>query len=251
MEGYADLDIGQIEKFYSNTLEIKGTIEAKLQAFLFSVAIGVTILTSSLALLYGSAFQGFGMGLKLTTLALITVAVLYMLLGGLFAIMTIGKQVLIYTHSPSDISGSEKALKQIIATNTELNSLTNILRQNFMHVSLHCIVNAICVVFAFFLMIGCLAVGSHQSSNTQSVDVRVYPLTSDVSNLANRVQSHILAQKQRNSSTLSNIGAVQIELDAVTNALSMLELDYSSMTKSLDQLNKRVEAIEVSTSAKP
>jgi len=244
MSGYRDLQVAEIEKLYAQTLSIKGTLEGKLQAFLFSVAIGVTVLTSSLAFLYGSAFAHYSLFVKVCVVSLLGVVILLMLLGGYFAIRTIGKQISIYTQGPLDLAAPREEYMRILAINTELNSLTNILRSNYMHASLHCILNAISGVFVFFLVVSCLALGSRPTTLAQSVDVRIQPLSSDVTNLQATLVQHIGEQVQIDKETASALSSIATDVAMTSNRVVDILSGVTSVTNTLQMLTVRLLDLE-------
>ena len=244
MSGYRDLQVAEIEKLYAQTLSIKGTLEGKLQAFLFSVAIGVTVLTSSLAFLYGSAFAHYSLFVKVCVVLLLGVVILLMLLGGYFAIRTIGKQISIYTQGPLDLAAPRDEYMRILAINTELNSLTNILRSNYMHASLHCILNAISVVFVFFVVVSCLALGSRPTTLAQSVDVRIQPLSSDVANLQARLVQHIGEQVQLDKAIASALTGIATDVASTSNSVSDILSRVAVVTNTVQLLAVRLMDLE-------
>jgi len=245
MKGYSTIrDVTKLDKLYAETLANKGTLETKLQAFLFSVAIGVTVLTSSLAFLYGSGFQAMPMWLKFTVILLLAAVILYMLLGGIFAIMTVGNEIAIFTLNAEAVAAAESEQNRTLAIATELNVLTNIVRQNFMSVSHHCILNAVYVVFVFFVLVGSRPLFVNSPSAPPAVSVNIEPLATNVSNLQSRLEANIAAQNLRDTNIIAEVLSLSARSTQDASNIATCVATLSGATGELRALSGRVVNLE-------
>ena len=78
-----------------------------------------------------------------------------MIIAGIFAVKTISGFISVYQLFPEDLANkSDDEKKESIAVCAELNSLSNIIRQNLMSVSYHSIIISLIVITIFFFLIG-------------------------------------------------------------------------------------------------
>ncbi len=152
MRGYKLLSLDEVNSFFEKTLQVKKSLEDKLKTSLFSVTLGITVLTSTLSFLFSDGVSYFSKVHRGIVVFTGSAAIVYMILAGIFAIKTISGAISVYQPFPEDIANkTDENKKELIAVCAELNSLSNIIRQNFMTVSFHCIINSLFIVVLFFL----------------------------------------------------------------------------------------------------
>jgi hypothetical protein len=123
---------------------------------LFSVTVGITLLTSMIGFLYQDGFSELNSYIRGITFFTATLSVTFMIFSAVYAIKTISGKITVYQLFPEDlvVASTEDENKESIAICAELNSLMNIVRQNFMSVSYHCIVNSLVLVAILFFTLG-------------------------------------------------------------------------------------------------
>jgi hypothetical protein len=156
MKCYKELPLSKIETFYEKTLDVKKSLEEKLKVSLFSVTVGITLLTSMIGFLYQDGFSELNSYIRGITFFTATLSVTFMIFSAVYAIKTISGKITVYQLFPEDlvVASTEDENKESIAICAELNSLMNIVRQNFMSVSYHCIVNSLVLVAILFFTLG-------------------------------------------------------------------------------------------------
>jgi len=154
MKGYDELTLDEVNSFFDKTIDVKKSLEEKLKTSLFSVTVGVTVLTSATTFLFNEMAWSLNPVVRIIVFLSAAVAVIYMLMSAVSAIKTISGKIVVYQVFPEDLTASENIKKKRLAQCTELNSLTNIIRQNLMNTSFRCIINALFVTAMFFCAIG-------------------------------------------------------------------------------------------------
>lgn len=155
MKDYQHLKCKEVEHFFNKTLDVKKSLEDKLKTSLFSVTIGITVLTSAISFLYSDGISSLNIIFKGIIFTTGSIAIIYMIIAGIFAVKTISGFISVYQLFPEDLANkSDDEKKESIAVCAELNSLSNIIRQNLMSVSYHCIIISLIVITIFFFLIG-------------------------------------------------------------------------------------------------
>jgi len=225
MKGYKDIKLQEAEEFFEKTLDVKKSLEDKLKTSLFSVTFGITVLTSAISLLFNDGISSLDTTYKGVIFLAGSIAVIYMMLAGIFAIKTISGYIAVYQLFPEDISNvSEDNKKKSVAICAELNSLSNIIRQNLMNVSFHCIINSLFVMMIFFFLVGTGSfIGNKHAGNPSKVEVVVQPNKDSIDSLDSKIVEY-------------NIHS--------TSRLDSLQKEISTNTKITSQINSRIEKIE-------
>jgi len=156
MKCFQQLPLSEIKIFYAKTLNVKKSLEEKLKVSLFSVTVGITLLTSMIGFLYQDGFSELNSFIRAITFFVATLSVTFMIFSAVYAIKTISGKITVYQLFPEDLADAttENEKKEAIAICAELNSLMNIIRQNLMSVSYHCIVNSLVLVAILFFTLG-------------------------------------------------------------------------------------------------
>lgn len=156
MKCYQQLPLSEIETFYEKTLNVKKSLEEKLKVSLLSVTVGITLLTSMIGFLYQDGFSELNSYIRAITFFVATLSITFMIFSAVYAIKTISGKITVYQLFPEDLADAttEDEKKESIAICAELNSLMNIIRQNLMSVSYHCIVNSLVLVAILFFTLG-------------------------------------------------------------------------------------------------
>jgi len=191
MKGYENLNLNEAKEFFDKTLSVKKSLEDKLKTSLFSVTIGITVLTSAITLLFNDGISPLSAIYRGVIFFTGSVAIIYMILAGIFAIRTISGHISVYQLFPEDIANnSEEDKKKSISICAELNSLSNIIRQNLMSVSFHCIINSLFVITLFFFLVGGSSfINIEKPDKPVKVNVTVQPNKNDIELLKSKIST--------------------------------------------------------------
>ena len=128
MKDYQHLKCKEVEDFFNKTLDVKKSLEDKLKTSLFSVTIGITVLTSAISFLYSDGISSLNIIFKGIIFTTGSIAIIYMIIAGIFAVKTISGFISVYQLFPEDLANkSYDEKKESIAVCAELNSLSNII----------------------------------------------------------------------------------------------------------------------------
>jgi hypothetical protein len=102
--------------------------------------------------LYQDGFSELNSYIKVVTFFVAALSIIFMIFAAFYAMKTISGKITVYQLFPEDIAGAsnEDEKKESVAICAELNSIMNIIRQNLMSVSYHCIVNSLVLVAVLF-----------------------------------------------------------------------------------------------------
>jgi len=230
MKGFENLSLDEVKKFFEKTLYVKKSLEDKLKTSLFSVTLGITVLTSTISFLFNNEISSLSAGYKGLIFFTGSIAIIYMILAGIFAIKTISGFISVYQLFPEDIAGkSDEEQRDSLGICAELNSLSNIIRQNLMNISFHCIINSLFViVILFFLLGGCSFIIKKNSSKLGKIDIIVHPNQDNIDLL----KAKILQQRI----TLDR------DIKSIKKKMASQSLDITGLNNILDEISKEVAA---------
>lgn len=207
MKGFNALPLEDVEKFFEKTLEVKKSLEDKLKTSLFSVTIGITVLTSAITFLFNDSISSLSVTHKGVIFFTGSVAIIYMILAGIFAIKTISGFISVYQLFPEDIAEKNDAVKkESVAICAELNSLSNIIRQNLMNVSFHCIINSLFVIVIFFFLVGGSSfIIKNKADQQKKIDVIVHPNQNNIDLLNSKISEQDASNRKNMKFLKDNI----------------------------------------------
>ncbi len=210
MKDYQHLKCKEVEDFFNKTLDVKKSLEDKLKTSLFSVTIGITVLTSAISFLYSDGISSLNITFKGIIFTTGSIAIIYMIIAGIFAVKTISGFISVYQLFPEDLANkSYDEKKESIAVCAELNSLSNIIRQNLMSVSYHSIIISLIVITIFFFLIGIASFFQDiKIKNPSHIEVTVQPNQNSIDLIYSKInmQNEI---KQKSFESLKNEIKVQ------------------------------------------
>ena len=240
MNGFSSLTTKDVKEFYEQTLDVKKSLEDKLKTSLFSVTIGITVLTSAVTLLFNDGVSSLDAMIKGIIFFTGSVAIIYMILAGIFAIKTISGFISVFQLFPQDIANaSDDTIKESIAICSELNSLSNIVRQNLMSVSFHCIINSLFVITLFFFLIGGASfIPGNKTDKPTKIDVILHS-NQDGIYLMNSKINKIEESNKR------NIELLDTKVDTQNTKTTKANISIERNKKLIDENRQRIDAFKI------
>lgn len=155
MASYNLLSLDRVEKHYDRVLESKKVIEEKLKTSLTSLTLASSFTLAFATIVLSDGFKKQSPCVLFLVGFLLTMAVLYFITSGILAMRAMSESNMIYLLNPDDEgkADQEEKKKQALAIRAELNNNVNIIRQNYMSVSFHCIRNGLILMILIPLVL--------------------------------------------------------------------------------------------------
>lgn len=249
MKDYDKLSYEQVKEFYDETLNAKKSLEDKLKTSLFSVTVGITVMTSTGTFLLNDGISSLISIYKLVLFATGLVAFIYMVAAGVFSIKTISGHISVYQLFPEDLANIRRHnKKRKTAICAELNSLSNIIRQNLMNTSFRCIINSLIVITIFFVLIGISScIGKKQIKEPLKVDIVSQQNQADI----DLIKSKIFKQDTDNKNA---IGSLQLEMKLHDKNISQISSSLEEIKRTIATRNSEIrtnKSFKIAYSRKP
>jgi hypothetical protein len=225
MKDYEKLSFKDLEVFFNKTMDVKKSLEDKLKTSLFSVTIGITVLTSAISFLFNDGIASINVLYKGMIFFLGSLAIIYMILAGVFAIKTISGFISVYQLFPEDMSLPIQERKEAIAISAELNSLSNLIRQNLMNASYHCIINSLFIITVFFFLIGFASFAEKtKREDSINVEVTIQPNQKNIDLLYSKMY-------QDNESKQRSLESIKSELEKQNSYIQSIDQKIINLKK--------------------
>jgi uncharacterized coiled-coil protein SlyX len=221
---------------------------------------GITVLTSTISVLFYDKVSNLNNFYKAGILGAGSVAIIYMILAGFFSMRTISGFISVYQLFPEDIQEKdEDKIRDKVAICAELNSLSNIIRQNLMNVSFHCIINSLVVMVIFFFLAGVSAFLVSETINAEKLNITVYPNQNDIDQLSlkiseqnnlyneigkvlkEQISKHEKSIFQMSSNIEKSIQGNDKYISSLKEQLLVQDKKISQLSRNLDELKKVIE----------
>lgn len=244
MKCYEELSFSEIEKFYEKTLNVKKSLEEKLKVSLFSVTVGITLLTSMIGFLYQDGFSELNSCIRGVTFTIAAFSIIFMIFAAFYAIKTISGKIIVYQLFPEDIvkASNEDEKIESVAICAELNSIMNIIRQNLMSVSYHCIVNSLVLVAVLFFTLGISSFYiNHKSPVLEEIKSELNNSKSNISSIQSDFSSFKTSIFDQQSSIYSTIQDINNTLTDTIKANKEYETDIIEINYKLNSLKNEIK----------
>jgi hypothetical protein len=243
---YEKLPLEEIEKFFEKTLNVKKSLEEKLKVSLFSVTVGITLLTSMIGFLYQDGFSDLNSYIRAVTFFVAALSIIFMIFAAFYAIKTISGKITVYQLFPEDIAraSTEDEKKKSVAICAELNSIMNIIRQNLMSVSYHCIVNSLVLVAVLFFPLGISSFYvNHKNPVLEKIESELMDSKRNLSSIQSDLNSFKTSTTDSQSTIFSSIQSINNSLIDTIKSNKEIEskivLTNKELTALKDELKKR------------
>jgi hypothetical protein len=244
MKCYEKLSLEEIKEFFEKTLNIKKSLEEKLKVSLFSVTVGITLLTSMISFLYQDGFYGLNSYIRAGTFFVATLSIVFMIVAAFYAIKTISGKITVYQLFPEDIveASTEDEKKNSVAICAELNSIMNIIRQNMMSASYHCIVNSLVLVAVLFFSLGVSSFFvNHKNPALEKIEIEVNDIKKSYSSVQSDLSSFKRSTADSQSSIFSSIQNINDTLIDTIKGKKELESKIVLTNKELNELKDELK----------
>jgi len=239
MKGYKNLTLEDIKGFYGKTIEVKKSLEEKLKVSLFSVTVGIIILTFMVNFLYQDRFFEMNGAIKTFAFLAASLSIIYMIFAAFCAIKTISDIAKVHQLFPKDlvnVSNKKEEEKELLAIYAERNSITNIIRQNYMNTSYRCIIILLCLSAILFFTLGINSFRVNSKKRIAAIESKLNGLNNSVAMLKEDIsifETHMLDEKVV---TKKSIQEIQDTLEDIIRAEKKLTNEVNLNRQLLDSL---------------
>ncbi len=211
---------------------------------MFSVTVGITLLTSMIGFLYQDGFSELNSYIKAVTFFVAALSIIFMIFAAFYAIKTISGKITVYQLFPEDIarSSTEDEKKESVAICAELNSIMNIIRQNLMSVSYHCIVNSLVLVAVLFFSLGISSFFvNHENPTLEKIENELKDSKRNLSSLQSDLSSFKTSTTDSQSSIFSSIQNINNTLIDTIKGNKEIESKILQTNKELNELKDEIK----------
>ena len=166
-ENIADIDIKYLEEDYKNTVGAKNRFEDKAKTNIAALTIAITLILN-LSKMIETISDKFDIpAIHIFIFVLAVLAIIYMLMAGIMSIQVLIKENLVYA-----IPLPDKENKELIYTNTQLNTNQNLIRNNIIYSAYRSIRNSVfCLVIIFISAILPFHISGKESGSYMETEI--------------------------------------------------------------------------------
>lgn len=151
MSGWDALTVGEVQEFYSTSLEHKKSLESKAQLSIVGLTIAVSLMIGIGGSLLGNEVLSTSQ-LQSWVIAFGIISLSYFIMSGCMSLEVLGSKNIVYQLFPREMRLPEKEKIEKIAFNTELNVYLNIIRNNYVYCAYRSIIYAVISLGIMFIM---------------------------------------------------------------------------------------------------